>query len=489
MPLWPSFVGGAYRTRSPIIAASTLVNLYLEQTDDQANVKRATLYGTPGLRHLFNTTGGGQGRGSFQQDGRIFSVVGAHLWEFDWMLTTATLRGTMLNDGLPVTFASNGRGGEQLAVCGAGELYILRLTTNVFTGPIALPGAFVPVMIDYIDGYFLMNEANTPKIWFSALEDGTSWNGLDFFARSETSDNIIGFKVLNNRVWALGSQTSELFYNTGDNLNPFAPFPGTVMQEGCAAWTSIMVIGESLVWLAQDNQGTNRFVLASSPQPEVISTPATSYALQTYPNISDCEVLAYEQEGHPFICWTFPSSPLQTTWCFDVRTKEWHQRQGFDEATGLKVRWKARGLCVVGQTVVVGDYATDDVYALDLETFTDNGGAIERERTAPYIGTDNQQLFLDQFELGMEAGVGLNTGQGSDPKLMLDVSWDGAKTWGPVTTAGIGAMGNYGASAVWHQLGSGRQDRLVVRVRQTDPVRVVWGPGAWVRVTPGTGQR
>jgi hypothetical protein len=344
-------------------------------------------------------------------------------------------------------------------------------------------------MIDYIDGYFVMNEKDTPKVWFSALEDGLLWDGLDFFARSETSDNIIAIKVVNNRVWALGSQTSELFYNTGDNLNPFAPFPGTVMQEGAVSPYTVTIIGESLAWLAQDNQGRCRFVMASSPQPEVISTPATSYALNTYDSIEDAEVLAYEQEGHPFLCWTFPSSPLKTTWCYDLRTKEWHTRQGFNEATGQYNRWHARGLCSVGQTLVVGDYATDDIYALDLDTQEDKDVAISRERTAPYIGSDNQLLFLDQFEVGMEAGVGRANGQGSNPKLMLDVSWDGAKTWGPVVTADIGAMGQYGASAVWHQLGSGRQDRLVVRVRQTDPVRAVWGPGAWVRVTPGTGMR
>ncbi len=488
MPLWPQFVSGAYRSRSQSIAASTLVNMYVEQTEDAAEAKQATLYGTPGLERLMNT-GGSDCRGLFQQDGRIFGVVGALFGEFNWTLTTFTVLGTVLNDGLPVTFASNGRGGEQLAVCGAGTLGILSLTTGTFTYPVALPGDFVPVMVDFIDAYFLLNEKNTPKIWFSALENGLSWSGTDFFARSETSDNCVGFKVMNNRVWFFGSQTSELFYNTGDATNPFAPFPGTVFQEGLVCYSALQILGESLIWLAQDNQGRNRIVMASAPQPDPITTPAVSYALAQYPSLDDCELMCYEQEGHPFACFTFPSSPEKTTWCYDVRSKEWHVRQDWDEASGTYLRWRARGLCSVGQRLIVGDYQSDAIYALDLDTFDHDGDILMRERTAPYLGSDNQFMFLDQFELGMEAGVGLVYGQGSDPQLMLDVSWDGAKTWGPVVTADLGAMGEYGASSCWHSLGSGRQDRLVVRVRQSDPVKAVWGPGAWLRATPGTGQR
>lgn len=488
MPLFSNFVGPAYRARSAVMAADTLINLFVEVAEVAEEAKQGALYGTPGLKNLMTIIGAAGCRGAFQVDNRGWVVCGPLVFELSLpFFTTATFIGSVTDDGLPVTMASNGRGGEQLLICSAGQLYVFSLTTGAFTGPIVVPFLNQAVMIDYIDGYFIVNEKNTPTVWFSALEDGTSWSGLDNFVRSETSDNIIGIKVLNNRVWTMGSQSGEIYYNTGDATNPFQPFPGTVMQEGLVCYSAIAISGESLVWLAQDSQGRNRIVTASSPQPAVLSTPPISFALANYATIDDCEVLSYEQEGHPRVAFTFPSVGI--TWCYDQRSKGWLQLQGWDNASGTYVRWRARGFCSFMQKLIVGDYQNGNLYTLDLDTFTDNGSTLMRERTAPYLGTDNQSLFLDQFELGMEAGVGLASGQGSDPQLMLDVSWDGAKTWGPVTTASVGKMGDYGAAADWHQLGSGRQDKLVLRVRQSDPVRAVWGPGAWIRATPGTGQR
>ena len=53
------------------------------------------------------------------------------------------------------------RGGEQLAICGGGAVYVLDLETNVLTGPIALPLTNAAVQIEMIDGYCLLLEADT----------------------------------------------------------------------------------------------------------------------------------------------------------------------------------------------------------------------------------------------------------------------------------------------------------------------------------------
>ena len=97
-------------------------------------------------------------------------------------------------------------------------------------------------------------------------------------------------------------------------------------------------------------------------------------------------------------------------------------------------------------------------------------------------------MFLDQIELGMQPGVGLVTGQGSDPQVMASISRDGAQTWDPPIEASIGPLGAYQATAIWYQCGRVRTDRFVLEVTQTDSVRCVWGPGLWLRATPGSGQ-
>jgi hypothetical protein len=489
MALWPQFVGPSYRARSASIAADALGNLYTEQTENASEAKQTTYYGTPGCK-LQTTVATAVCRGSFAEDGRQWTVIGDQLYPLftdpvSGAVTAGASLGTISNDGLPVSFASNGRGGEQLVIVGGGQLKVLSLTTNVLTPAIVLPLTNAPIQIDFTDGFFLLVEANTIRVWFSALEDGTLWDALDFFAVSLTSSNVIGIKVMRDRVWVYQSQTAMIYYDSGDADNPFVPYPGSVMQEGAISPWSIIVVGEAIFWAGQDNQGRNRFVMATDYSPVVISTPPISFALASYPTTTDIEVLGYEEEGHPFVIWTCPHG---STWAYDVREKMWHERYGWDPVAGVRTRWRARGSCATDVGIIVGDFANGNIYTLDLDTFTDNGTTIQRLRRAPYLSAENQWLFLDRFELGIQAGVGLSTGQGSAPVLMLSLSRDSGNTWSPPTTASMGAQGEYGARAIWRKLGRARADRLVLEVTQTDPVRAVWGPGAWLKARPGSGQ-
>jgi hypothetical protein len=70
----------------------------------------------------------------------------------------------------------------------------------------------------------------------------------------------------------------------------------------------------------------------------------------------------------------------------------------------------------------------------------------------------------------METGVGLTTGQGSDPQMMLRWSDDGGQTWSNVHTVSAGAIGAFSARAEWWQLGQAR-DR-VFEVSCADPVPI-----------------
>ncbi len=487
MPLWEGFVGGAYRARSQSIAADDCVNLFPEITEISQETKHGTLYGTPGLKFLM-TVGTLKCRGNFSQDGLTLSVVGQTLYVLDVSNGLSTAKGTITNDFLPVYFASNGRGGEQIAICGGGHLYIYDLTTGVLSAPVALPLTNIPVMVDFIDGYFVLSEADSIRVWFSNLEDGTVWDALDFFAVSVTSSNVVGIKVLRNRIWVLQSQSGVVYFDSGDADNPFIPYPGSTFQEGAVNAASITVVGESIYWVSQDNQGRNRMVSATDYAPKVISWPSISFALASYSTINDCEVMAYEQEGHPFVIWTFPSAPLGTSWAWDLREEQWHRRQGWDQDAGADVRWRARGLCSSGTALVVGDYETGDLYTLDMDTATDNGAMRRWMRRAPYLAAENQWIFVDRVELGMQPGEGTATGQGSDPNVMLTLSRDGAQTWGAAVFGTIGRGGQYLARAIWRKLGRARVDRLVVEISQTDPVRPVWGPGLWLKARPGSGE-
>ena len=91
-----------------------------------------------------------------------------------------------------------------------------------------------------------------------------------------------------------------------------------------------------------------------------------------------------------------------------------------------------------------------------------------------HIDADNKRLTIDQMEIDMETGVGLSTGQGSNPQIMLAVSKDGGHEYGPEQWVSFGEMGKYGVRAVWRRLGIARDWTFKFRI--TDPVkRVIFG--------------
>lgn len=484
-PAWSQFCSGSYTSRSPTLDDEATINLYPVTVESQSNAKQKALIGTPGLRRIMSVATTGC-RGKFSEDGRTWSVIGGVLYELDLTTNTATSRGTITDDGKPVSFASNGRGGEQLAICGGGSLYVLDLETNVLTGPVAVPLTNALVQIEFIDGYLLLLEADTVRVWFSALEDFTNIDALDFWARSQSSDNYVAIAVVRDRIYAMGSASTDLMYDSGGADNPFVPYPGAIMYEGIVGPDAWATDGQALYFVAQNSQGRAYMVRATEGQAQPISTDAIDFAIAQATNLDDVEALCYSQEGSTHIAWTIPcAGTCGRTLVYTVEQQLWHERGYWDQSLAIFLRWRVRGLCSTAQGLIVGDFETNDIYRLDLDYFSDNGSLIRRVRRAPYISSENQWAFIDEIELGAQVGVGLGTGQGSEPTVLARVSRDAGMTWTPAISARLGRMGEYLTRCVWHRLGRVRLDRFVFEVSCTDSVRVVFGPGLFLRLTQG----
>ena len=118
---------------------------------------------------------------------------------------------------------------------------------------------------------------------------------------------------------------------------------------------------------------------------------------------------------------------------------------------------------------LVGDFENGAVSALGLDTYMDNGVPIRRLRTTQTMEKEQRRIRYGWLQVDMETGVGLITGQGSDPQLMLRYSDDGGHTWSNTKFASAGAIGNYRARARFLRLGAARN--RVWEITMTDPVK------------------
>jgi hypothetical protein len=84
---------------------------------------------------------------------------------------------------------------------------------------------------------------------------------------------------------------------------------------------------------------------------------------------------------------------------------------------------------------------------------------------------NGKPTFHSLLEVMAETGVGLTTGQGSDPRIMLEMSDDGGRTWRAAPDKSLGAIGKYRSKVRWWKLGMTR-DRIY-RCTVSDPVKFI----------------
>jgi hypothetical protein len=128
----------------------------------------------------------------------------------------------------------------------------------------------------------------------------------------------------------------------------------------------------------------------------------------------------------------------------------------------------------------VGSSLNGAIGLLDKSVYTEFGSTqVMRWVYQPIYG-EHKRAIHDRLEVELEVGVGLTSGQGSDPEMFMEYSDDGGQTWAYLANKKIGPIGQYRKRVYWQRCGSSR-DR-VYRGGVSDPVRVnVWDTTMEVR--------
>jgi hypothetical protein len=478
MPAYPQFIGGSHVSQSPVADHQRTVNWYVEKLEQPGGTTQLALYPTPGVRTLA-TAATTPGRAHFARAAREFAVIGTTYVEID-AGGTITERGTVAVDEYPATISSNGDGGGQNFVTSGNNGYLHDLGTNAFTqvrtGATRL-GA-------HLNGYFLTLDADTSTLFLSDLLDGTTWDPTQFAQRSIEADPWVSLAVQDRYLWLFGETTSEVWYDAGSFPFPFAPHPSGLVPFGCRAIFSPKVAAGALHWLAQTKDGPGQIVRAAGFSPEVISTAPVQVALAGYSSLSDAVGDAYQDLAHSFYVLSFPTA--QATWVFDARDQVWHERGTWLSAESRYDAWRPCFHAFVFNQHRMLDRASGAIYDLSPAYGTDaEDRPLRRLRRGPTLWDDQQRLFVSVFELHLEPGLGLTSGQGSDPQVTLRISTDGGKTWSSERGRSAGQLGHYDTRVRWWRCGSGRAWVAEIVVSDPIPWRIL---GALIEVSGPTAQ-
>lgn len=364
----PGFPGPSNTVASRNADTQRLINFYPESIDGggTGGSNRAYYRYTPGYEPYIQTVGSAPVRALFAENGRAFAVAGTFLYEL-FASQTAISRGVVVENGNPATICTNGSGGNQLFVVSGGHGYVFDLITNVLTEITDVDFEQPSVMGAFIDGYFLSLIGESARFQFSALEDGTDWNGLDFAEMSMSSNQLRALFVNHREVWLFGSKTTEIWYNTGDANTPFAPIGGVFIESGIHAPFSVAKLDNSIFWIGGDERGANVVWKADGYTPTRVSSHAMETALNRMPSTSGAIGWSYQEEGHAFYVLYLPTG--DTHWVYDVATHLWHERALWDPDRYAWVPDVGRCHAYGFNTHLVGDRQSGTIYRMAQDLY------------------------------------------------------------------------------------------------------------------------
>lgn len=452
-------VGQSYQEDSLSLNAERTINLY--PIVSPTGKETTALYGTPGKR-LFAHAGTGSCRGCFAaKNGRAFEVIGSELYEID-SAANMVVRGALKQSAGAVTMDENG---FHLAICDGATIYILTYETNEFVEikEAAFMGAST---VTCVDGYFIVSVPRSGKYQISGQYNGLTWDALDFKTAESDSDNLLRVMKSLGQLWLFGAASTEVHSNTGASAFPFSRINGALFGIGILAPMTAVSTEEGPVWVGRTDKGAGGVYKTSGFSPVRISTPAIEAMIQAAAEPENMAAYIYEKKGRTFYVLT--GGGLETSLCFDFSTQSWHERASLD-AFGDFIPDRAICCMYAFGRHLVGDRLSNKIYVLEDDIYEDAGEPLVALRIFTHLSNERMPMRYSRLEIDLEAGVGLQEGQGSDPVISMRMSKDAGHTWTDWEPKSMGKAGQNKMKAVWRKLGIAEQ--ITFQIRIADPVK------------------
>lgn len=454
------FASQSYRHDSLPLSAQRALNLYAERQPPDAK-SQVAVFGSPGII-TWAAVGTGPIRGFHSMADTLYVVSGAFLWSVsNAAVPVATQLGGQVGGSGVVKMDDNG---DEIAIADGTNGFIYSAASGFRQ---IVDGDFHAAnTVAHLDGFFLWDRKSTNEFFSSDLLDGMTYDSTKFATAESKSDNVVTPRALKKILYVFGTASIEPWANAGAANLPFQPVPGGTIGRGIIAPHAVTDEDDALFFIGDDRVAYR----LSGSQISRISTHAIERAWQEYATVTDAFGMVYNWKGHKFPTFTFPTQGA--TWSYDIATQLWHERESRDR-TGIALgRWRANCAISVYNKIMIGDVFSNKIGYLSDDVTTEFDDRMDALAVGTVLHNGRKRAFMSCFELDMETGVGITTGQGSDPQVMMRTSDDGGRTWSPQQPwQSLGKIGEYTKRLRWKRQGNFFQRAIEITI--SDPVRRV----------------
>jgi len=449
--------GPSYQSRSRPLSSQRTQNWY-QQLNEQGK-DAYTLMPFPGLKLIGNAVG--IDRGFHRMAEILYQVKGTSLYEIS-SNGTHTLRGAIPGTGRAIIRDD----GINMFIVADLKVWQYTTDTNLVTEVtnVNITGS---KSVDFFNNQFIYTKDRFSTV--SDVGNGAEASGLNIVGEETLPDDLVRDYVFDEVIYRCGTRSIVGWYNSGVGAPPIEKLQGRIFTVGLAAINSIAETDEAFYWLGDD------FAIyqAAAGSKNRISTDAISNEIQKYSKIDDAIGNTFTFEGQNFYSITFPSGNKTFVVSESLGSNGW-----FEISSGVSnpldsTKYQGTSILDAYGKLFVADVSNGNIYNLDLDTYMNNDEALQRVRVTQaangaLLNARGKRVQMSELKLIMETGVGVISGQGDNPRIMIEYSDDGGNTWNGGSWPRVGRLGEFTLQVEWYNLGS-FYDRIF-RISTTDPV-------------------
>lgn len=440
---------GENKSRSRSWSSSSCVNMYVDTQMTGRN--ESALLPWPGEKLFSSGQGGTINRGMHVVDGVPYTVLDQTLYKIN-------ADGTQSNLGTVP-------GRSRISFADDGFNLIMRVdgTATFINGKFILQGNGATYMYNgsSIETINFTAFTNNDEFIVSLTDNPRNYPSSNIGNAILDGDELKQVYVFQRKIIMGGASSIEFFFDAGEGSPPIQVVSQASTTEiGVASSYSMAETPNYLYFLGADNLVYKiiNFDIQSV-------TPSAIARELREADTSDAAGFTVQIDGQWFYILHLSNSDF--TLAYSEATNTWIR---LSSGTNLGKHLLTSVVYAYGKNLI-SDATSSNVYEWDFGTYNSNGSTIVRQFDTAninglQIGAPGKRLITNQIRFIMESGVG-NSGK-ENPKMMVQSSQDGGRTFGKEFWLDMKRAGESTALVDWHNCFTFYD--LVLRVRVSDPV-------------------
>jgi hypothetical protein len=437
-------LNGIYADNTPELRTSYPVNMV--PVPKKSGISNGFL--RPGDGIVANGTGPGTDRGGINWNGICYRVMGTKL-----VSVASNGAVSILGDvGGPVnTLVTMDYSFDRLAIASGGRLYYWNGSLTEVTDP------DIGIVLDvcWVDGYFMTTDGESLIV--TELTDPTQVNPLKYGSSEVDPDPVVALIKLRNEVYALNSNTIEVFDNVGGNLFPFARIDGAQIQKGTLGTHTCCIFIDRIAFLGGGRNEAPSIYIGAAATTQKLSTQEIDNLLLTYTEaqLATSKLEARNDKNHQHLYVHLPDRTI----VYDASASEALGEPVWFTLTSTVVgfsQYRARNLVWAYDNWLVGDPQSSNIGYLVQNTGHHWGQQVRWEFGTLIVYNESNGAIFNELELVSLTG---SVAIGKNPQISTSYSLDG-KSWSQDRSISVGTTGNSKKRLAWFQQGHMRNWRI-----------------------------